>query len=301
MLSVWPSSIKNYVLLINIVFTIEAVGWAQQATNSTVRMRPALVQIVHLSGDEYTGFVESCLLIHEDGRFHRELRKQESIDDRPNGKWKPVEVFEGKLSSIDFQNLHGLIESPDFQAISGTIGDPDLSGRLVFGLPSVIPHDIIDIVAASLIRVNSSQAFEVFMPTAHLQGPLESFVRWADSWDKEKRVATVGVQANNCASSSANNGARQWIPQTNLFPTLVTRTVTSSSNDPKLQVNGKVKIRLIVNVDGSVAPLSVIRGINPFMDQEALDTVKNWKFEPARLLGLPIASRADVEIKFHKR
>jgi hypothetical protein len=170
------SPVINYVLVVIVVLTIEAVGLAQQATSSSPQMRPVLLQVVHLSGDQYSGFRESCLLVHEDGRFHRELRQQESPGNRPTGNWNFVEVFEGRLSSAEFQSFHGLVETPEFQATNGTVGDPVLSGRLVFGLPSVIPHGIINIVAGSVVRSNDSQAFEIFLPTPHLQDSLKSFV-----------------------------------------------------------------------------------------------------------------------------
>ena len=95
--------VTNHVLAAILVLTIKAVSLAQQATSSCPQVRPVLLQVVHLSGDQYSGFRESCLLVHEDGRYHRELRRQESIGSRPTGKWNPVQVFEGELSSVTFK------------------------------------------------------------------------------------------------------------------------------------------------------------------------------------------------------
>jgi TonB family protein len=122
-----------------------------------------------------------------------------------------------------------------------------------------------------------------------------------DTREKQKMTPMAGAEANNCAISPSGGYGHSWIPQTS-GPKLISQTTPNpSSNDQKLRANGKVHIRAMINVDGSVAPLSVIHGINPVIDQEALETVRNWKFEPARLVGLPVATRMEVEVKFQSR
>ena len=281
-----------------LILAIGGTSLAQQPHGGGPRIAPVLIQIVHLSGDQYTGFRESCLLVHEDGRFHREIRQQESNLNRPTGNWNPVEVFEGAMASSDFKNLNDLIQSPEFRTINGTVGDPDWLGRLAFGSSMVVPHDIINILAVSVSRLKGSQVFEVFLPAAHLESSLKSFVKWVDASDKEKGTPIRAAQANNCAMTPHGAAGPSGVPQTS-FPKLISQTAPSSaSTDQHPIASGKVRIRAIINVDGSLAPVSVIHGINPVIDQEALDTVKKWRFQPARLLGLPIAMRMVVEVKF---
>jgi TonB family protein len=52
-------------------------------------------------------------------------------------------------------------------------------------------------------------------------------------------------------------------------------------------------------VDGSVGQVSVKHGMNPKLDQSALDAIKKWKFAPARLVGVPIPALVDVEVGFY--
>jgi periplasmic protein TonB len=80
---------------------------------------------------------------------------------------------------------------------------------------------------------------------------------------------------------------------------LISRAEPNSGFDQKLRGDGGIKIRAIVNVDGSVSPVAVTHEINPVLDQAALDAVKKWKFEPARLVGFPVAMTVTVEVKFH--
>jgi TonB family protein len=54
----------------------------------------------------------------------------------------------------------------------------------------------------------------------------------------------------------------------------------------------------MINSDGSVGPVSVRHGLDPALDQCALDAVRHWKFVPARLNGIAIATPIDVEVHF---
>lgn len=292
----------NKILGVTLFLTIAGVSVAQQHRNHGSKTLPVLVQILRLSGDQYSGFRESCLLVFADGHYHREVRQQETQDDnRPTGNWNKVKTFEGEMTSSDLHNLNDLIQSSDFRAMSGTIGNPDWRRRVAFGLSTVIPHDIVNILAASVSHAKGSQVFEVFLPTAHLEPSLKSFVKWVDAWDRQKLAPTQDAEANDCAMSPGVGAAHPWAPQTSFAKLISQAAPDSSSKDAKSMSEGTVRIRAIINVDGSVAPVSVIHGINPAIDREAMDTVKKWRFQPAQLVGLPVAMRMDLEVNFHAR
>jgi len=42
----------------------------------------------------------------------------------------------------------------------------------------------------------------------------------------------------------------------------------------------------------------VIRGLDAGLDQNVLDTIQTWLFEPARKAGKPVIVAANVEINF---
>ena len=58
-------------------------------------------------------------------------------------------------------------------------------------------------------------------------------------------------------------------------------------------------VQVLANVDGSVGQVSEKHGMNPKLDQSALDAIKKWKFAPARLVGVPIPALVDVEVGFY--
>jgi periplasmic protein TonB len=54
-------------------------------------------------------------------------------------------------------------------------------------------------------------------------------------------------------------------------------------------VEGKLKLRLTVGVDGSVVRVDVVESVSPEMDAAAIAAAKQWRFKPAMACGRPIA------------
>jgi len=60
---------------------------------------------------------------------------------------------------------------------------------------------------------------------------------------------------------------------------------------------GMVILKIVVLADGSVASVQVMRGDEPFVSA-AVETVKKWKYEPARYKGQPITVYRIIQIPF---
>ncbi|MDP2029821.1 MAG: energy transducer TonB [Thiobacillus sp.] len=71
----------------------------------------------------------------------------------------------------------------------------------------------------------------------------------------------------------------------------------------RLGEEGTVRLSILVNADGSVARLELVRSSGyPRLDQSAMKTVQSsWKFEPARQGGKPVADWVTVPIQFTLR
>ena len=58
-------------------------------------------------------------------------------------------------------------------------------------------------------------------------------------------------------------------------------------------------LNVIVGADGRVHALSIARNSgHALLDEAALDAVRAWTFEPARVAGRPVASQALVPVRF---
>jgi len=71
---------------------------------------------------------------------------------------------------------------------------------------------------------------------------------------------------------------------------------TAEARDAK--VEGTVVVDLEVHPDGRAHNLKIERTLDPGLDQNALDAISAWRFQPATKNGKPIAVKATIEINF---
>ena len=71
----------------------------------------------------------------------------------------------------------------------------------------------------------------------------------------------------------------------------------------RAKLEGMVTIEAVVLPDGTVGPVQVLRSLDSRfgLDQEALRTVKQWRFAPGMLEGQPVPVRVAVEMTFTLR
>jgi TonB family protein len=66
----------------------------------------------------------------------------------------------------------------------------------------------------------------------------------------------------------------------------------------KAQLNGKVIVTLVVEIDGTASNIEVTRGLGLGLEQKAIEAVRQWKFKPATIAGKPVRARVNVEVTF---
>jgi TonB family protein len=64
------------------------------------------------------------------------------------------------------------------------------------------------------------------------------------------------------------------------------------------RVSGDVEMDALIDPNGNVTDLKVISG-PPILQQAAMDAVRQWKYDPARLNGQPVAMRLGLTVRFH--
>jgi TonB family protein len=71
---------------------------------------------------------------------------------------------------------------------------------------------------------------------------------------------------------------------------------------PQLQlekVQGEVVLYAIIRKDGTVDSIQLVRGLDPELDQDAMEALSRWTFRPGSRLGAPVELVAIVHIPFH--
>ena len=79
---------------------------------------------------------------------------------------------------------------------------------------------------------------------------------------------------------------------------LITPDPEYSEEARKAKYQGTVVLWVIVGSDGRVHDLRVQRSLGLGLDEKAMEAVRNWKFEPAKKDGQPVAVQINVEVNF---
>ena len=66
-------------------------------------------------------------------------------------------------------------------------------------------------------------------------------------------------------------------------------------------IEGDVVLEIVVRSDGAVGTVRILDGLDPGLDQRAVDAVRQWRFSPARRLGLPVDVIVEVAVEFKLR
>ncbi|NNE58322.1 MAG: energy transducer TonB [Hellea sp.] len=66
----------------------------------------------------------------------------------------------------------------------------------------------------------------------------------------------------------------------------------------KARVQGVVIVQAIIDKNGNVTSVKVLKGLPMGLDENAVNTVKQWKFEPATLNGKPVEVYYNLTVNF---
>ena len=71
----------------------------------------------------------------------------------------------------------------------------------------------------------------------------------------------------------------------------------------RARIQGTVWVECVVQTNGQCSDTHVIRSLDQTfgLDQEAIKTVKQWRFDPGRLRGQPVAVQVIIEMTFTLR
>ena len=88
------------------------------------------------------------------------------------------------------------------------------------------------------------------------------------------------------------------------WPRLVREVKPNYTPDAmRAQVEGMVELEILVLEDGSVGRVNIVRSLDARfgLDQEAINAVRRWRFDPGRRMGKAVATRVGVELSFNLR
>lgn len=66
----------------------------------------------------------------------------------------------------------------------------------------------------------------------------------------------------------------------------------------KEKITGQVVVQAVIEKDGTVARATVVRPVHPDLDAAALEAVRQWRYEPAKQNGKPVAVYMTITVDF---
>jgi TonB family protein len=67
----------------------------------------------------------------------------------------------------------------------------------------------------------------------------------------------------------------------------------------KKKVQGTVLLRVIIGPDGKAHNVVVTRSVGYGLDEKAVESVKQWTFQPSELNGTAVPVVINIEVRFH--
>jgi TonB family protein len=64
------------------------------------------------------------------------------------------------------------------------------------------------------------------------------------------------------------------------------------------KISGTVVLSVVIGVDGHAVSATLARSIGFGLDEQALDAVMQWRFQPGTQNGLPVPVQAMIEVNF---
>jgi protein TonB len=123
--------------------------------------------------------------------------------------------------------------------------------------------------------------------------------------DKGRNIG-IGARGGPGNSDGPGSGDEDGVLAGNgvSWPRLVREVKPNYTGDAlRARIEGKVELEIVVLPDGTVGRIRLLRSLDSRfgLDQEAIDAVRRWRFEPGRQFGKAVSVRVGVELSFTLR
>lgn len=103
--------------------------------------------------------------------------------------------------------------------------------------------------------------------------------------------------------SGGGNGGGPFRPGSGVEPPRLLREVRADyTNEARLaRIEGEVELEIVVRRDGTVGEIKIIRGLRGGLNERAVNAVRQWRFAPGRMKGVPVDVVVEVGVEFRLR
>jgi TonB family protein len=103
--------------------------------------------------------------------------------------------------------------------------------------------------------------------------------------------------------SGGGYGGGPFRPGSGVEPPRLLREVRADYTDEARRANieGEVELEIVVRRDGSVGEVKIVRGLRGGLNERAVQAVRQWRFAPGRMKGVPVDVVVEVGVEFGLR
>ncbi len=103
--------------------------------------------------------------------------------------------------------------------------------------------------------------------------------------------------------SGGGYGGGPFRPGSGVEPPRLLREVKADYTDEARRANiaGEVELEIVVRRDGTVGDVKIVRGLRGGLNERAVQAVKQWRFAPGRMKGVPVDVVVEVGVEFKLR
>jgi protein TonB len=103
--------------------------------------------------------------------------------------------------------------------------------------------------------------------------------------------------------SGGGYGGGPFRPGSGVEPPRLLREVKANYTDEARRGNleGAVELEIVVRRDGTVGDVKIVRGLRGGLNERAVEAVKQWRFAPGRMKGVPVDVVVEVGVEFRLR
>lgn len=119
----------------------------------------------------------------------------------------------------------------------------------------------------------------------------------------QEKAATSATAQSQAAPSDSTKETYDGVPlchnRHGVFPHSIYRTNPEyDEKDRKKKIEGVVALSAIITTEGKLVDFKLIKTLTPGLDQQAIKSVSQWRFEPMVEDGQPCPTRMTVQVSF---
>jgi len=200
------------------------------------------------------------------------------------------------LSLIAFEWSSGLTGPSDYEIAGGqTIDDDIIPITTIEEEPPVVKpplpnfSDIIKVFENDVVIDTKVDIDDMF--TMDEEIPIQIY-EIEDEPEEKEQVPFIIVEDMPTFKGGDENTFARWVQRNVRYPQVPAEN----------GIQGRVFVEFVVEPDGTVSNVSVIKGVHPALDAEAVRVISNSpKWVAGRQMGVPVRVRFAVSVKFELR